>query len=92
MSSLKEPLVSHGCGVGTRSGSAGGVQCEHFALDMDESKKVAAHSAQVRPGDGNRCVGRNRRVDSVSASCEHLVAGRRCDVVGTGDEVSRRTN
>ena len=72
--------------VGTGAGTSGGVEREHLSVPMDEGEQVAAHAAQVRRGDGDRCVGGDRRVDGVATEHQRPQAGLRGQLVGAGNQ------
>ena len=67
------------------AGSSAGVEREHPVAGVDEREQIAAHPAQVRSGDGDRSIGRDRGIDCVAPGGERAHAGLRGELIGGRD-------
>ena len=90
---LGEAFGAHRRGVGTLPGVPAGVQANHLTVGRaHEGEQVAAHPAQVRGGDGDRRVRRDRRIHGVAATVEHRHRCLRGDLVGRGGDRTERSD
>ena len=60
--------VAQCCGIRSRSSAPAGVERHHTVGGVHQCEQVTAHTAEVRPGHGDRGIGRNR--------CVHCIATR----------------
>jgi hypothetical protein len=84
------PIGAHGGGIGGAARPPAGVEALDSTLVMHQREQVAAHSAQVRAGDGDGRVGGDGGVDGVATSREHVHPGLRGEAIGARHHVPRR--